>query len=75
MSAAVAALSGAPGARAQSFARPLLSFSPDLPAWRVLAKLRRAPTPVAEVRDEETGRLLGIITEESAVARLLGQTV
>jgi hypothetical protein len=30
---------------------------------------------VAEVRDEETGRLLGIITEESAVARLLGQTV
>ena len=75
MSAAVAALSGAPGARAQSFARPLLSFSPDLPAWKVLAKLRRAPTPVAEVRDEETGRLLGIITEESAVARLLGQTV
>jgi CBS domain containing-hemolysin-like protein len=70
-----AALSGAPGARVQSFARPLLSFPGDLPGWKVLAKLRRAPTPVAEVHDEETGRFLGIITEESVVARLLGQTV
>lgn len=75
MSGAVAALSGAPGARVQSFARPLLCFPRDLPAWKVLAKLRRAPTPVAEVREEGTGRLLGIITEESAVARLLGQAV
>jgi CBS domain containing-hemolysin-like protein len=75
MSCAAAALSGAPGARVQSFARPLLSFPGDLSAWKVLAKLRRAPTPVAEVRDEESGRLVGIITEESVVARLLGQTV
>lgn len=75
MSCAAAALSGAPGARAQSFARPLLSFASELPGWKALAKLRRAPTPVAEVRDEESGRLVGIITEESVVARLLGQTV
>jgi CBS domain containing-hemolysin-like protein len=72
---AAAALAGAPGARAQSFARPLLSFPSDLPGWKALAKLRRAPTPVAEVRDEVSGRLVGIITEESVVARLLGQTV
>lgn len=75
LSCASAALSGAPGARIQSFARPLLTFPGDLPGWKVLAKLRRAPTPVAEVHDEETGRFLGIITEESVVARLLGQTV
>ena len=75
MSCAAAALSGAPGARAQSFARPLLCFPPDLGGWKALAKLRRAQTPVAEVRDEESGRLLGIVTEESVVARLLGQTV
>ena len=75
MSCAAAALSGVPEARVQSFARPLLSFPADLPGWKALAKLRRAQTPVAEVRDEETGRLLGIITEESAVARLLGQAV
>lgn len=75
MSCASAVLSGAPGARVQSFARPLLSFPGDLPGWKALAKLRRAPTPVAEVHDEDTGRFLGIITEESVVARLLGQTV
>lgn len=75
VSCGAAALAGAPGARAQSFARPLLSFPSDLPGWKALAKLRRAPTPVAEVRDEESGRLVGIITEESVVARLLGQTV
>jgi len=75
VSSAAAALSGAAGARVQSFARPLLSFPGELPAWDVLAKLRRAPTPVAEVRDGDTGRFLGIITEESAVARLLGQAV
>jgi CBS domain containing-hemolysin-like protein len=75
MSCGSAALSGAITARAQSFARPLVSFDADLPAWKALAKLRRAQTPVAEVRDEETGRFLGILTEESVVARLLGQAV
>ena len=75
MSCGSAALSGAITARAQSFARPLVSFHADLPAWKALAKLRRAQTPVAEVRDEETGRFLGIVTEESVVARLLGQAV
>lgn len=75
MSCAAAALSGAPDARVQSFARPLLSFPADLPGWKALTKLRRAQTPAAEVRDGETGRLLGIITEESVVARLLGQAV
>ena len=75
VSCAAAALAGAPGARVQSFARPLLSFPGDLPGWKALAQLRRAPTPVAEVRDEESGRLIGIITEESVVARLLGQPV
>jgi CBS domain containing-hemolysin-like protein len=70
-----AALSGALSARAQSFARPLLSFSPDLPAWQALARLRRSPTPVAEVREEETGRVSGILTEQSVMARLLGQEV
>jgi CBS domain containing-hemolysin-like protein len=74
MSCAAAVLSGAPGARVQSFARPLASFAADLPAWKVLAKLRRAQTPVAEVH-AESGKLLGIITEESVVARLLGQSV
>lgn len=73
--AAAAALSGALSARAQSFARPMLSFPADLPAWKVLVRLRRSPTPVAEVRDEETGRFLGIVTEEVTVARLLGQAV
>jgi len=75
MSCAAAALSGAPGARAQSFARPLLSLADDMPGWKALAKLRRAQTPVAEVRDAESGRLVGIVTEESVVARLLGQQV
>lgn len=75
MSCGSAVLSGAMTARAQSFARPLISFDSDLPAWKALTKLRRAQTPVAEVRDVETGRFVGVITEESAVARLLGQTV
>lgn len=75
LSAGAAALSGALAARAQSFARPLLVISSDLPSWKVLVQLRRAPTPVAEVRDEQTGRLLGLVTEESVVARLLGQEV
>lgn len=75
MSCAAAALSGAPGARAQSFAKPLLSLPAGLPAWKTLAKLRRAQTPVAEVRDEDSGEFLGIVTEETAVARLLGQSV
>jgi hypothetical protein len=75
MSCGSAVLSGAIAARAQSFARPLISFDSDLPAWKALTKLRRAQTPVAEVRDVETGRFVGVITEESAVARLLGQAV
>ena len=75
MSCGAAALSGALSARAQSFARPLLSLPEDLPAWKALASLRRSPTPVAEVRDEATGRLLGILTDQSVVARLLGQAV
>ena len=75
MSCGSAVLSGAMAARAQSFARPLISFDSDLPAWKALTKLRRAQTPVAEVRDVETGRFIGVITEESAVARLLGQAV
>ena len=75
MSCGSAVLSGAMAARAQSFARPLISFDSDLPAWKALTKLRRAQTPVAEVRDVETGRFVGVITEESAVARLLGQAV
>lgn len=75
MSCGSAALSGAPDARAQSFARPLLSVPGDLSAWKVLAKLRRAQTPVAEVRDEQDGEFLGILTEESVVDRLLGKTV
>ncbi len=75
MSCGSAVLSGAMTARAQSFARPLISFPSDLPAWKALTKLRRAQTPVAEVRNVETGRFVGVITEESAVARLLGQTV
>ena len=75
MSCGSAVLSGAMAARAQSFARPLISFYSDLPAWKALTKLRRAQTPVAEVRDVVTGRFIGVITEESAVARLLGQAV
>ncbi|MFM8459932.1 MAG: hypothetical protein ACKOB0_13525 [Chthoniobacterales bacterium] len=75
MSCGAAALSGATNARAQSFARPLLSLPGDLSAWKALAKLRRAQTPMAEVRDEDSGELLGILTEESVVARLLGQSV
>ena len=75
MSCGSAVLSGAMAARAQPFARPLISFDSDLPAWKALTKLRRAQTPVAEVRDVETGRFIGVITEESAVARLLGQAV
>jgi len=75
MSCGAAVLSGATSARAQSFARPLLSLPGDLPAWKALAKLRRAQTPVAEVRDEDSGELLGVLTEESIVARLLGQSV
>ena len=75
MSCGAAALSGAPAARAQSFARPLLSFPGSLSGWKALAKLRRAQTPVAEVRDEDSGEFIGIVTEESVVARLLGQSV
>ena len=75
MSCGSAVLSGAVAARAQSFARPLMSFDSELPAWKALTKLRRAQTPVAEVRDVVTGRFIGVITEESAVARLLGQAV
>jgi CBS domain containing-hemolysin-like protein len=75
MSCGAAALSGAHSARAQSFARPLLSFPADLPAWKTLAGLRRSPTPVAEVRDVETGRLLGVLSDQTVVARLLGQAV
>lgn len=70
-----AALSGALSARAQSFARPLLVFPAGLPAWKALVRLRRSPTPVAEVRDEETGVFVGIITEATAVARLFGREV
>jgi len=75
MSCGAAALSGAHSARAQSFARPLLSFPPDLPAWKALAGLRRSPTPVAEVRDGQTGRLLGVLSDQTVVARLLGRAV
>jgi len=75
MSAATAALSGVATARAQSFARPLLSLQSDQPAWKALAALRRSPTPVAEVRDPETGRFAGILTDQTVVARLLGQSV
>jgi len=75
MSCGEAALSGASGARAQSFARPLISLASDLPGWKVLTKLRSARTPVAEVRDGQSGEFLGIVTEESVVVRLLGQSV
>lgn len=75
MSCGAAALSGAMSARAQSFARPLQSFTEDVPAWKVLARLRRSQTPVAEVRDVENGRFIGILTEQTVVARLLGQAV
>ena len=75
MSCGAAALTGATTARAQSFARPLQSFPADLPAWKVLSRLRRSQTPVAEVRDEESGLFAGILTEQMVVARLLGQSV
>lgn len=75
MSCGPAALSGATSARAQSFARPLISLPGDLSGWKALVKLRRARTPVAEVRDADSGEFLGILTEESIVARLLGQSV
>ncbi|MBE2181720.1 MAG: DUF21 domain-containing protein [Chthoniobacterales bacterium] len=75
MTCGAAALSGAMSAHAQSFARPLLSFPDHMPAWTVLIKLRRARTAVAEVRDEDSGRFLGVITEQTVVARLLGQPV
>lgn len=75
MSCSAAALSGAMSARAQSFARPLLSFPDSMPAWKVLASLRRSPTAVAEVRDESSGVPAGIVTCESVIARLLGQAV
>ncbi len=75
MSCGTAVLSEATGARAQSFARPLLSFPASLGAWQALTKLRRAQTPVAEVYDEVTGQFTGILTEQTAVARLLGQPV
>ena len=70
-----AALSGAFSARAQSFARPLLSFPDSMPAWKVLASLRCSPTAVAEVRDDSSGLPVGIVTGESVIARLLGQAV
>jgi putative hemolysin len=75
MACGAASLSGALNARAQSFARPLLTLPADLPAWKALAKLRRAQTPVAEVRDVDDGTWVGILTEETVVARLLGQAV
>lgn len=75
MSCGAAALSGALSARAQSFARPLLSFHAALSAWDALTKLRHAPTPVAEVKDRETGTTVGFLTEQTVVARLLGQAV
>jgi putative hemolysin len=75
MSCGETALTGALTARAQSFARPLLSFHADMPAWSALIQLRRARTSVAEVREEESGRFLGVVTEKSVVARLLGQAV
>ena len=75
MSCGAAALSGALSARAQSFARPLLSFTAPLPAWDVLVKLRRAPTPVAEVIDRDSGTTVGFLTEQTVVARLLSQAV
>jgi len=75
VSCASAALSGALSARAQSFARPLLTIPADLSSWKLLAKLRRTHTPVAEVREGGTGRFLGIVTEETAVTRLLGKPV
>lgn len=75
MSCGMAALSGALAARAQSFARPLVSVSSDLPAWKTLERLRRSQTPVAEVRDAATGEHVGVITDASACALLLGQAV
>lgn len=65
--------SGATSARVQSFARPLLSMAGDLPAWDVLIKLRRGQTPVGIVHDESGEAILGVVTEDLVVARLLGQ--
>lgn len=75
MSCGSAALSGSMEIRAQSFARAMLTFSAGLPAWRVLTDLRRASTPVADVRDEKTGYVIGVVTEQSVIARLLGEPV
>ncbi len=75
MACASAALSDAMDARAQSFARPLPSLASDLPAWKALGQLRRAPMPVAEVRNDGTGDLVGVLTEEAILARLLGKEV
>lgn len=74
MNCGMAALSGALTARAQSFARPLLSIPPDLPAWKTLERLRRCQTPAAEIRDQD-GKHLGVVTDASISARLLGQAV
>lgn len=71
MDCGAAALSEAKDARVQSFARPLLILPSDLPAWSALIQLRRAPTPVAEVRDQDTGERIGVLTEDIARARLL----
>lgn len=75
MSCRASALSGALSARAQSFARPLLSFNASLSAWDTLAKLRLSAMPVAEVKERNTGRTVGFLTGQTVVARLLGQSV
>ncbi len=75
MSCGAAALSGSMNVRAQSFARAMLTFPSRLSAWRVLKDLRRSSTPVADVRDEVTGRILGVVTEQSVVTRLFGESV
>lgn len=75
MSCGAAALSDSMNVRAQSFARAMLTFPAGLSAWRVLKDLRRSSTPVADVRDEATGRVLGVVTEQSVVARLFGEPV
>ncbi len=75
MSCGSAALSGAMKARAQSFARAMQTFSAEMSAWRVLTELRRSSTPVADVREKGTGRMIGIVTEQSVVMRLFGEPV
>lgn len=75
MACSAAALSGAAGARAQSFARPLLSLTAEMSAWKALAQLRRARTPVAQVMDAASGSVVGVLSEDIAVARLLGRKV